>query len=371
MPLEEATYISGLNASNPLGTGDPKSQGDDHLRLLKSTILATFPAITGAVTATHTELNILAGATLSTAELNILDGVTLSASQINQAAQKDAANTFTATQTIESTEPILVFSDSNAGTNAKNWILDNVSGDFIISATTDAAPTTRVGNAIHIQRSGTTVSSIALAGTAITLNGVNVTDYARLSQANSFVTGQKIVADSASLQFWNEADDARTGYVQAVTSDVLQMVAESGVKLDLYAGGALALSIGSNGNFNFQDGTVTTSKASASEVGTLGVPRVSKTADYTIVAADAGTELVLTSAADDITVQGSGQPAAGTVVFLENTTGGSVDILQGSGMTLKLDGTSTTGSRTLAADGRAYIRFTGSGTASVGGLGVA
>ncbi len=131
------------------------------------------------------------------------------------------------------------------------------------------------------------------------------------------------------------------------------------------------LRIGADGNFDFNAGTVTTNKASASEVGTLGVPRVSKSADYTIAAVDSGTELVLTSAADDITVQASGQPAAGCVVFLENGTGGSVDIIQGSGMTLTLDGTATTGSRTLAANGRAYVRFTGSGTASVGGIGAA
>lgn len=62
MALETATYISGLVATNPLSS-DPKSQGDDHLRLIKATILATFPNITGAVTATHTELNYVTGVT--------------------------------------------------------------------------------------------------------------------------------------------------------------------------------------------------------------------------------------------------------------------------------------------------------------------
>ena len=33
------------------------AQADDHLRLIKSTVKATFPNLTGAVTATHTELN--------------------------------------------------------------------------------------------------------------------------------------------------------------------------------------------------------------------------------------------------------------------------------------------------------------------------
>lgn len=82
MGLESATYISQLVSTNPTST-DPKSQGDDHLRLIKSTLQNTFPNVTNAITATQDELNILDGATLSTAELNILDGVTASTAEIN------------------------------------------------------------------------------------------------------------------------------------------------------------------------------------------------------------------------------------------------------------------------------------------------
>lgn len=42
MGLETATFISGLNTSWPQA-GDTKSQGDDHLRLIKSVLNATFP----------------------------------------------------------------------------------------------------------------------------------------------------------------------------------------------------------------------------------------------------------------------------------------------------------------------------------------
>ena len=59
MALETATYIDGLNASNPAAS-DAISTADDHLRLIKSTIKATFPNVTGAVTKTHTEINGLA-----------------------------------------------------------------------------------------------------------------------------------------------------------------------------------------------------------------------------------------------------------------------------------------------------------------------
>lgn len=56
MALESATYISDLVATNPTSS-DNVSQGDDHLRLIKSAIKATFPNITGAVTSTQSEID--------------------------------------------------------------------------------------------------------------------------------------------------------------------------------------------------------------------------------------------------------------------------------------------------------------------------
>ena len=42
MSLETATYISQLNGANPTGT-DPKSEGDDHLRMIKNVLKTQFP----------------------------------------------------------------------------------------------------------------------------------------------------------------------------------------------------------------------------------------------------------------------------------------------------------------------------------------
>jgi microcystin-dependent protein len=73
MALETGTYISDLNSSNPVAT-DGLAQADDHIRLVKSTIKATLPNITGAITGTQDELNTLDGYTGNTADLNILSG---------------------------------------------------------------------------------------------------------------------------------------------------------------------------------------------------------------------------------------------------------------------------------------------------------
>ena len=56
MALETFSYITSLDANNPVTT-DQKKQGDDHLRGLKSTLLASFPAVAGAVTVSHLQLN--------------------------------------------------------------------------------------------------------------------------------------------------------------------------------------------------------------------------------------------------------------------------------------------------------------------------
>ena len=90
MGLETGTYISDLNSSNPVA-GDPVNEGDDHIRLVKSTVKATFPSITGAVTSTHTELNLLDGVTANTTELNYVDITTLGTAEASKAVTVDAS----------------------------------------------------------------------------------------------------------------------------------------------------------------------------------------------------------------------------------------------------------------------------------------
>ena len=89
MGLETGTYISDLNSSNPVA-GDPVNEGDDHIRLIKSTVKATFPSVSGAVSSTHTELNLLDGVTANTTELNYVDITTLGTAQASKAVTADA-----------------------------------------------------------------------------------------------------------------------------------------------------------------------------------------------------------------------------------------------------------------------------------------
>ena len=73
MTIEAAGFIDDIDPTQPPGT-DNFSEGDDHLRNFKKSVQDSFPNISGAVTATHTELNNLDGYTGNTADLNILSG---------------------------------------------------------------------------------------------------------------------------------------------------------------------------------------------------------------------------------------------------------------------------------------------------------
>jgi hypothetical protein len=59
MPLESATYIDGLVTTNPAAS-DAISTADDHLRLIKSAIKATFPNINGPMTLSQSQIAPLA-----------------------------------------------------------------------------------------------------------------------------------------------------------------------------------------------------------------------------------------------------------------------------------------------------------------------
>lgn len=82
MALETVTNIADLVITNPTST-DPKSEGDDHIRNIKKALKTDLPNITGPITATQAELNVLDGITASTAELNLLDGVTATTAELN------------------------------------------------------------------------------------------------------------------------------------------------------------------------------------------------------------------------------------------------------------------------------------------------
>lgn len=73
MPLESASYVSGLVPTNP-SSSDSLGQTDDHLRLIKQAIKNTFPNLSGPVTPTHDILSALPSRT-DTLESRVASGL--------------------------------------------------------------------------------------------------------------------------------------------------------------------------------------------------------------------------------------------------------------------------------------------------------
>jgi hypothetical protein len=171
MPLEGGDgFISGLVVTNPVNATDQVAQGDDHLRLIKTALKGSFPNISGAVTGTQAELNILDGATLSTAELNILDGVTLTAAQINNAALQAQSNVFTTGRLdVASASADLYWVETDAAANNSRWRAHVNFEEWSLDLVDDAI--TAATSVIRVARTNNTADILELSAAILSMIG--------------------------------------------------------------------------------------------------------------------------------------------------------------------------------------------------------
>lgn len=152
MTIETATYISQLDATYP-ASGDAKSEGDNHLRLIKSAVKATWPNLTATpVTTTSAELNYVTGVTSS------IQG------QINSKAAL-ASPVFTGTPTVPTATP---------GTN---------STQAASTAYADAADSLKVTKA-----GDTYTGSHVMTGATVTVATATAGDNSNKAASTTFVT---------------------------------------------------------------------------------------------------------------------------------------------------------------------------------------
>lgn len=141
MTVESASYISQLDATLPTA-GDPKSEGDNQLRLIKSVLKTQFPNFgTAAMTASHTELNYMVGVTSAVQ------------TQLNARALK-AGDTYTGTHNFSGATSVSV-PTATAGDNSTKA----ASTAFVAAMAFSAALPAQTGNAGKIiSTDGTTAS---------------------------------------------------------------------------------------------------------------------------------------------------------------------------------------------------------------------
>lgn len=392
MGLESVTYISDFVATNPVGATDPKSQGDDHIRNIKLGILNTFPSITGAVTATHTAINqtcvgtggtfpAINGSALTALNAsNIASGSLADARLSANVPLKNAANAFTAAQSITVADDALSF--SAVASSGAVYVYGSNSGlgiiDFAQPGYAGWYPGRITGQTLAFvgQATGTLAD--------FSFNGVAASDFARLSQQNAFAASsngnmlQRVTnsnAGSSVLAGWhasNATDEfysyiTGTGWTAAgiaggPTGTQAVVYTNTAKPLTFGTSATAALTIDASRNFNFYSGTVTTSNASASEVGKTGAPSRNVSASTNTAASDQGGAIRFTGGSGQ-TFTLDGDPPADTFVILVNASGNSWTIAASG--TLTFGG--TTGSRTLPTGCMCAAFHAGSGNWNISG----
>lgn len=207
MALESATYINDLNAANPAST-DGLAQADDHFRLIKGAVKATFPNVAGAVTASHTaldaaatfagaitasaaEINVLSGisAGLTPAELSVLDGVTATTSQLNSSS---LIGTLPVVGTIAEGSVVVGNSSSAASAVAIGAAGTVLKSDGTTISWGDGTPALARGQILYGHADGTTqVLSAGTSGQVLTSDGTDVSWTTPVTPAAGVGDGQQ------------------------------------------------------------------------------------------------------------------------------------------------------------------------------------
>lgn len=132
-PTSSTFYIDDLVVTNPDG-GDAKSQGDDHMRLIKKAIKNTFPNIAGPVTATQAELNKTDGVTVTPAEINMLASIGTTTVATQLAAKSNTSHTHS---TYQATITGAATTIDTEDLTASRALVSNSSGKVAVSSVTD------------------------------------------------------------------------------------------------------------------------------------------------------------------------------------------------------------------------------------------
>ena len=236
-------------------------------------------------------------------------------------------------------------------------LIGNTTGNTLTAATLTAGTGVTITNGtgtITISSSGGTVTSVNGSGgtTGLTLTGGAITTSGTLTLGGTLATAN----GGTNLTGFTAANNA----IYSTSSSVL-----TAGTLPITAGGTGATTAGaaltalggaaSGANTDItaldQDVTVTaTGTIAANSIGYRGLPQSTKTASYTLALADAGTHISTTTGGIVIPANSSVAFPIGTAITIFNNSASS-QTLSITTDTLRLAGTSSTGSRTIALRG--------------------
>lgn len=228
------------------------------------------------------------------------------------------------------TTPLATFTDASATTPNTNPIILDSRGECNLWFATATSYKVILKDADDVQQ--WSVDNIATYGTIASQNSNNVT-----------ITGGSITGVTATFNLTGDI----TGNAATVTNGV-------------YLTATQTLT---NKTITGMD-TTSSVKDSAGTAYALGFRKIPQSTNTTAAASDVGKHLYVGAT---VTIP-SGVFASGDHFEVVNNTGSSITITQGAGTTLRLVGTTTTGSRTLAAYGVATVLCVGGEVFYVSGV---
>ena len=258
MGLESATFINQLVDTNPTGA-DNASQGDNHIRLIKSTMKATFPNITGAVTVSHTDLNSVTG------KLNLTGGTLTGALNGTTASFSGSVTTtggFVGNLTGNLTGNVtgnVTGGTASVAESGSNLYFTNARARAAISASGDINynPTTGV---ISFTAAAAPVTSVAGKTGAVTLNTGDVAEGANLYHTTARARSAISVSGAGS---YNSTTGVIT--INTQTAPVTSVAGKTGA-VTLAIADVSGLQGALDGKFNTTGGTISGSITATGDI---------------------------------------------------------------------------------------------------------
>lgn len=158
--------------------------------------------------------------------------------------------------------------------------------------------------------------------------------------------GLRIANDTAYIAFFESTDATRQGYLQVTTGNMVTLAAEAGNAMQLNTGGVARLSISTAG-------VITEGTSSGNEMGYKGIP---------VSSGWVPGQCWATTASQTVSAR-----AAGQTFCVFNNSASSITLTQGGGVTMRLNGTTATGNRTLLPFGFATLWYVSSSVVVVSG----